>query len=106
MSVTSSGRKRGRRVWDELADLLDGRVERAVGNASRTQRWKVLALDPLTFGQLQGELVLSDGDPDLDITQWMRKYNESPGLVIGDVVLVVYADEEYTVHDVVSGSAL
>jgi len=101
----SSGLKSGIAVWDELADELDGMMGRHVANASRTERWKVLGLEPLMIGQLQGELTLEEDDPDLELTQWVRKYMETPGLSIGDVVLVHYSDEEYSAYDVVSGSA-
>jgi hypothetical protein len=96
---------RGHRVWDDLADELDGMMSRHVANASRTERWKVLGVGPLLIGQLQGELTLEEGDPDLELTQWVRTYMESPGLVIGDVVLVHFSDEEYSAYDVVSGGA-
>lgn len=96
---------KGQRVWDDLADELDGMMSRHVANASRTERWKVLGTGPLLIGQLQGELTLEEGDPDLELTQWVRKYGESPGLKIGDVLLVHFSDHEYSVYDVVSGSA-
>jgi hypothetical protein len=98
----SSGLMKGKRVWDELADMLEGRMASHVVNSAHTERWKVLKVSPLVVGQLQGELTLEEGDPDLEITQWVRTYMKSPGLQIGDVVLVLYADEEYSVHDVVS----
>lgn len=98
----SVGVAKGHRVWDELADEIDGRITHHVTNATRTERWKVLLLSPLTFGQIQGELTLEEGDPDLEITQWVKKYNETTKLAIGDVVLVHYSEEEYSVFDVVS----
>lgn len=100
-----AGLTKGPRVWDALADAIDGRIERHVSNATRTERWKVLLLAPPTFGQIQGDLVLEEGDPDLEITQWVRKYNATTGLAIGDVVLVHFSENEYSVYDVVSEGA-
>lgn len=101
-----SSRVKGQRVWDELTDAIEGRIEHHVSNATRTERWKVLALAPLVFGQIQGELTLTDGDPDLEITQWMRHYNTTTKLVVGDVVLVHFSEDEYSVYDVVSTVAV
>ena len=94
---------KGQRVWDSLADALEERMEHHTVNAARTERWKVVLLDPLTFSQIQGDLTLEEGDPDLEITQWVKKYNETTKLKLADVVLVHFSDSEYSVFDVVSG---
>lgn len=98
----SRSRLQGTALWDELADVLDGRMSAHAANGVRTERWRVLSTEPLTVGQLLGQLVLEEEDPDLELTAWVKKYDEETGLQVGDVVLVHYSHEEYTVFDVVS----
>lgn len=98
--------RRGRAVWDELADELHAQMAHAAANQPRPERWKVTALAPLTVEQLQGELVLRIGDPDLEVTQSVRDYDERFGLVVGDVVVVHVIDHEYSVCDVVSATSV
>lgn len=44
-------------------------------------------------------------DSDFALTQWMRWYNQTVGLVVDDVVLC-HCDEEWVVYDVVTDSSL
>lgn len=55
-------------VYDELADRIRSLVHRAVeSRGPSVQRFKVVSSDPLVVEQVEGELVLEEGDPDVEV---------------------------------------
>lgn len=90
-----------RTVYDELADriraLVDDRVEAA---APKVLRFKVLTSDPLVIEQVDGELVLEEGDPDVEIERGLIASPEARPDV-GDLVRVHHDGEDWIVAGVI-----
>lgn len=75
----------GRTVYDELASKLRGLVDdRARVASPPVERWKVTSADPLIVEQVNGDVVLEEGDPDVDIDRSVL----DPRPAVGDVVRV------------------
>lgn len=55
-------------VYDQLAARIRGLVSDTVrAEAPPVERWKVLAADPLVVEQIGGDIVLEEGDPDVEV---------------------------------------
>lgn len=70
-------------AYDDLAVKLRGMVRERARQA-HVDRFKVVQADPLVIEQVEGELVLEEGDPDFEIA----KAVDDAVPTIGDMVLV------------------
>lgn len=94
-------------VWDDLVEKLRAFVNAEVdGRGHRTRRFKVLNRNPLVFQAVDGDLVIEEGDPDVEIARSVRGYtiidSDGDSVVIprpqiGDLVVVHETPEEYAV---------
>lgn len=88
-------------VFDELADEIRGIArEQAVNAVKPPRRFKVRRLDPLLLEEVNGDLVLEDGDPDFEIDERLKPgahttcpagtghRNEGSLPQLGDIVIV------------------
>lgn len=90
-----------RTVYDDLADRIRGLVEdRVAATAPKVLRFKVLTADPLVIEQIDGELVLEEGDPDVEIDRRLIATPEDRPDV-GDLVRVHHDGEDWIVAGVI-----
>lgn len=62
------GTRKGRTAYDELADRIRGLVREEARVASPpVERWMVTSSDPLIVEQVGGDIVIEEGDPDVEI---------------------------------------
>lgn len=100
---TQARTPRSGEVFDELALRLREMVsEEHLNNLSGVERFKVALLAPFTIGQVGGELLLTDGDPDFTIGETLRDRLGGHHVVNGDLVWVARQDSEFHAFDVVS----
>jgi hypothetical protein len=66
---------------DELADRIVGMTRR---RSAHVERFKVVQAAPLVLDQIEGSLILEEGDPDFEIAAAV----DSAAPVKGDMVLV------------------
>lgn len=98
-------------VFDRLATRLREMAREEADNASGVERWLVKHADPLMIEQLDGDLVLEEGDPDFTVGEWLRQLRVAYGLPVGSLVWVARAsgaedDLEWHALDVVSDAAV
>lgn len=89
-----------RSVYRDLAAELQ-KLSQA-GDAANLLRFKVASANPLILSQVEGDLVLQDGDGDLELGDWLKQFQVSYGLRKNDLVWVIQAGEEYQAFDVLS----
>lgn len=86
-------------VFEQLAKRIREVAQEEQLNAAGVERFQVLALSPLKFEQLHGDLVLEDGDEDLTIGVGVA----GATLHIGDLVWMARTDDqEFHAFDVAS----
>lgn len=74
-------------VFDELADRLENRAERAVGRvAPRHERFRITRLRPLTFEDMTGDVSFRDDDDDVEVHGSVLSAIAEDELAVGDVV--------------------
>ena len=85
---------------DELA-LRIRQVARSVqqNEGSGVERFKVLLTNPLTLGDMDGSLVLEDGDPDFTIGEVFRGQMTDQVVAAGDLVWVARDGQEWHALD-------
>lgn len=88
-----------RNVWDDLVDRLrtfvHGEVEQT---GHRTRRFKVVYRNPLVVEAIDGELLLEEGDPDLEIDRAVLA--DRPN--VDDLVVVQQTEDEYAIVGVIA----
>ncbi len=87
-------------VYDDLADRIRSLVHRTVasrGGGGSVQRFKVISANPLVVEQIEGDLVLEEGDPDVDLVGALLADRPS----IGDTVLVHADGEDWIIGAVI-----
>lgn len=87
-----------RTAYDELADRLRrlAREEARVA-APPVERFKVTRADPLVIEQIEGDLVLEEGDPDVEIDRGVLA--DRPA--VGDTVRVHHDGADWVVAGVI-----
>lgn len=98
-------------VFDRLATRLREMARAEAEAASGVERWTVRQASPLVIEQLDGELVLEEGDPDFTVGDWLRQLRTAYGIEVGSQVWVGRAssapdDVEWHALDVVSDAAI
>jgi hypothetical protein len=86
-------------VVSQLAKRIAGRgstPEHAV------ERWQVSSTSPLLIEEIEGDLVLEDGDPDFTIGVALRQHIATYGIAVGDMMLVVRSGNEWHAFDAVT----
>lgn len=79
-------------MWDRLADRLREMSRSTAREVSPPpERYRVQALDPLVVEQIEGDLVLEEGDDDVEIA------HSAADLEVGDLVLVHTVGDGYVV---------
>lgn len=87
----------------ELAHRLRRLAREEVVNAgTHVARFQVRQASPLVIEEMDGDLVLEEGDPDFTIGDLLRHFRASNGLQVNDQVLVVHAGGEWHATDVVT----
>lgn len=100
-----SARGRSPQVLSELAQKIKNVASSEVTNKGTTvTRWKVKQAKPLLIEEVEGDLVLEEGDPDFTIGDSLRQHIASYGLEEGDQVLVVRSGEEWHAFDAASNT--
>lgn len=85
-------------VWDRLADTIRGMVrEEAQAVSPPVARYRVTSADPLTVEELDGDLVLEEGDPDVEIERGLLTVRPD----VGDVVRVHKDGSDYVIAGVI-----
>jgi hypothetical protein len=93
----------GPNTLTELASRIRGIAhDEAVNNGTHFSRWTVRQPSPLIIEELEGDLVLEEGDPDFTIGDLLRKFRATNALVAGDQLLVIHASGEWHAVDVVT----
>jgi hypothetical protein len=69
-------------------------------HATAAERFKVVAIDPLALDQVDGDIILEEGDPDLVIGAWLQQYREQYGLPLDTYVIAIREDDEWHALDV------
>jgi hypothetical protein len=83
---------------DELADSIRGLArEEAQAVSPPVSRFKVLRVNPLTVEELDGDLVLEEGDPDVEFDRALLALRPA----VGDVVRVHRDGVDYIVSGVI-----
>lgn len=91
------------RPLTQLAQRLRRLAHDEARNVSTSiERWSVTQGNPLIIEELEGDLVLEEGDPDFVLGDTLRKYRASNALVAGDQVMVVHSGHEWHALDVVT----
>ena len=88
-------------AFDDLARTLKDHMARAAADAPHALHFKVLRAAPLSIESMDGDLILTEGDPDLDIEAWVAQYHRQYGIERGDVVLVKRVSGGWAVTGVV-----
>jgi hypothetical protein len=93
--------RRSPNVVTELARRIHG-VAGQAASKERVERWQVIGTSPLLIEEVEGDLVLEDGDPDFTIGVALRQHVATYGIGIGDLVLVSVSGEEWHAFDAVT----
>jgi hypothetical protein len=102
----------GRTPYELLGAKLIGLArDEAEAVAGAIERWTVLHTNPLVIEQIDGDVILEEGDPDFTVGDWLRQHREIYGLVNGSLVWVAAVPEpeggvEWHAFDVVSDSEM
>lgn len=72
--------------WREIADSLA-----STAGGPEVERYTVVRASPLMLDEVDGDNVLEDGDDDFVLSAAVEDVE------VGDIVRVMYADDEYTV---------
>lgn len=95
---------RGPAIFDQVALRLRGMVREVHANElSGVQRFTVLSVSPFRVGEVPGELVLEDGDPDFTIGETLRAQLNAGVVSVGDLVVVAREGQEWHALDTVGG---
>lgn len=90
---------KGRTAYDELADRIRALARKEAHAVSPpVQRFKVTSSDPLIVEEVHGDLVLEEGDPDVEIDRAVLA--DRPG--VDDLVRVHHDGEDWIIAGVVS----
>lgn len=93
---------RAANVFDQLALRLRQVVRDEHANTgSAVEKFTVISVTPLILDELNGNLILEDGDPDFTVGSWLRQYMLNYSLVVGDVVQVARNGSTWHALDVV-----
>lgn len=90
-----------RTAYDDLADRIRGMVRHEVDARSpRVERWKVVSSNPLVIEQIDGDLTLEEGDPDVEIDRRLiATVPDRPA--VGDLVRVHHDGQDWIVAGVI-----
>jgi hypothetical protein len=70
-------------VYDDLAQRLRGLCRDVVAEtAPPVERWKVVASNPLVVEQITGDVVLEEGDPDVEIDRGVLADRPAAGATV------------------------
>lgn len=98
-------RHRRPRALTELAQRLRALAHDEAVNAGTTVvRFAVRQPSPLLVEEIEGELVLEEGDPDFTVGDALRQHIARYGLAAGDQVIVAHTGEEWHALDAASAS--
>lgn len=75
-----------------------------VNHGTHIERWRVLQGKPLLIEEVEGDLVLEEGDPDFTIGDPLRQHIATYGLAKDDQVLVTKAGHEWHAFDAASNT--
>lgn len=90
-------------VFDDLASRIRQTVRDVHANElSGVERFSVQYLEPFTIGEVAGDLVLVDGDPDFTLGEALRARVAAAQVQLGDLVWAARNDGEWHAFDVVS----
>lgn len=90
-------------VFDELAARIRQTVREVhVNELSGVERFTVQLTAPFTLGEVGGDLVLADGDPDFTVGEQLRVRLGAGQVAAGDLVWVARHDGDWHAFDVVS----
>lgn len=92
-------------VLSELAMRLRRMArDEAQNTGTSVQRFRVTQKHPLIVEELEGELVLEDGDPDFTIGEGLRQHIATYGVEKDDQILVSHSSDEWHAFDAVTGT--
>lgn len=98
-------RHRHPRALTELAQRLRTLAHDEAANAGSTiHRFAVRQPAPLVIEEVEGDLVLEDGDPDFTVGDGLRQHIARYGLAGGDQIIVAHAGDEWHALDAASTS--
>jgi hypothetical protein len=87
-----------RGVWEELTEAIGDFVhERARRASPPVERWKVVGVDPLIVESLTDDVMLEEGDPDVEVDRGVLKDRPEKG----DMVRVHFDGEDWIIGGVV-----
>lgn len=86
-------------VLPELAKGVHEIANRAAARAASVERFKVTGTSPLMIEEIEGDLVLEEGDPDFTIGAALSQHIATYGIEVDDVVMVSRAGGEYHALD-------
>lgn len=90
-------------VIGELAQRLKGMArEEAQRTGTDAARWRVRQSDPLIIEEMEGELVLEDGDPDFTVGDLLRAHIADNEVEKDDQIIVIHSSGEWHAVDVVT----
>lgn len=89
-------------VLPRLARRLRGVAREEAAKTTVIERWRVIGTSPLIVEEVEGDLVLEDGDPDFAIGVALRQHIATYGIAEGDQMLVVRSGEEWHAFDAVT----
>jgi hypothetical protein len=90
-------------VFDRLALRIRQTVRDVHSNElSGVERFSISLVNPFTIAQLDGDLVLVDGDPDFTIGETLRARLTSGLVQVNDLVWCSRQDQEFHAFDVIS----
>lgn len=90
---------KGRSSYDELADRIRALARHEAHAVSPpVQRFKVTSANPLIIEEIHGDLVLEEGDPDVEIDRGVLSVRPA----VGDMVRVHHDGEDWIIAGVVS----
>lgn len=93
-----------RDVYGELASRLRDTIRHTARRERRQlQRWRVLSLNPLTAGHPDDDVIAASTDPDFHLASRVIDYDDDHGIDVGDILLVIEHDDEWTALDVEAG---
>lgn len=94
------------RPLTELAQRLRRVAREEAASSGSVDRWTVLSAVPFVIEEIDGPLVLEDGDPDFVIGDLLRQHILRYGVTKGDQIIVVHSGGEWHALDAASGAEL
>lgn len=91
-------------VVTELAQRIRKVAAHEASKTTNVERWRVTKATPLIIEEIEGDLILEDGDPDFTIGVALRQHIATYGIAPGDMMLVAYSGKEWHALDAVTAT--